>query len=114
MEQLSEARRKGYTPHTADMEVESAAASGEWEYVDPHASDGRVVNPQPTRAALTSRFWILGQVLNDRLNRARMIRCCTPIVDFLLISMEDLLEFLSPTTDGFNTPHTHDLRRTSW
>jgi hypothetical protein len=112
MEQLSEAHRKGYTPHTADMEVESAAASGEWEYVDPHASDGRVVNPQPTRVALTSRFWILGQVLNDRLNRARM-SCCTPIVDFMLISMEDSLEFLSPTTDGFDIPSTHDLR-TSW
>jgi hypothetical protein len=46
MEQLSEAHRKGYTPHnTADMEVESAAASSESEYyvVDPHASDVRVV-----------------------------------------------------------------------
>jgi hypothetical protein len=43
MEQLSEAQRKGYTPHTADMEMESAAASSESEYVDTHAGDVRVV-----------------------------------------------------------------------
>jgi hypothetical protein len=31
----------------------------------------------------------------------------------MLISMEDLLELLSPTTDGFDIPCTHDLRAIS-
>jgi alpha-acetolactate decarboxylase len=64
MEQLSEAHRKGYTPHTADMDVEVSEHSSESDYVDAKAGEARVVKTLNEFVAVLFRELHLG-VHND-------------------------------------------------